>query len=175
MHRLGRASAVAALCLAVSTLAFGQKTKFEFDRSEDFSALHTYKWAPSTTPAKGVWNDRIIAQIDQQLSAKGLRKVDSDPDVLVIYATELQKQDAMMGGGYVFGPGWTSGRAGVPSTETAFTTGTLVIAMADPKTRQIIWRGTANNAISSKTDKNIETVDKAVAKLLKDYPPKSKK
>ena len=53
-------------------------------------------------------------------------------------------------------------------------TGTLVIAMVDPETKSVLWRGVASkdldqNASPEKRDKNI---NKAMGKLFEHYPPK---
>ena len=53
--------------------------------------------------------------------------------------------------------------------------GTLVVELADPKTKQLLWRGSVSDTISDKTNKNVSTLDKAVTKLFKGYPPKEKK
>ena len=53
--------------------------------------------------------------------------------------------------------------------------GTLVVEMADTKSKQLVWRGSVSDTISSKANRNISTLDKAVTKLFKEYPPKQKK
>ncbi len=46
--------------------------------------------------------------------------------------------------------------------------------LADAKNKQILWRGNATDTISDNSNKNINNLDKAVAKLFKNYPPKQK-
>jgi len=48
--------------------------------------------------------------------------------------------------------------------------------MYDPATKQLVWTGTATKTMdpSSNQDKNQKNLDKAMAKLLKNYPPKHK-
>jgi len=43
--------------------------------------------------------------------------------------------------------------------------------------KRLVWRGTATKTLEPSKDpqKNQEKLNKAVAKLLKDFPPKSKK
>jgi Domain of unknown function (DUF4136) len=52
--------------------------------------------------------------------------------------------------------------------------GTLVVEISDAKQHELLWRGSATDTISDNSNKNIKTLDKAVAKLFKDYPPKGK-
>jgi hypothetical protein len=49
--------------------------------------------------------------------------------------------------------------------------------MYDPAAKQLVWRGTASKTIDpkAKPEKRQKNLQKAVAKLLKNYPPKQKK
>ena len=53
-------------------------------------------------------------------------------------------------------------------------TGTLVVAMADPETKSVIWRGVASKDLdqSASPEKRDKNLNKAVAKMLEKYPPK---
>ena len=61
--------------------------------------------------------------------------------------------------------GWTPVQSG----------GTLVVDLFDPKTKQLIWRGSASDALSNKSDKNIRNLDKGVQKMFDHFPPGGKK
>ena len=52
--------------------------------------------------------------------------------------------------------------------------GTLVVDISNAQTRQLLWRGTATDTLSDKPDKNSQKIEKAVTKLFKQYPPKSR-
>ncbi len=167
---------IAVLCLSVCTFALAQRTHIAWDHNADFAGFHTYAWQPSPSPAKGDWNQAIVEEIDKQLQAKGLTKVDSNPDLWVVYTRSIKKDESsVLGGGYVIGPGWGSGEAGIPPTSTTFEEGTLVVELADPKTKQVLWRGAVSNTISDNSNKNLKNLDKSVAKLFEKYPPKSAK
>lgn len=169
-----RRLAVGVLCLLASLCAFAQ-TKVDWDRNANFTAFHTYMWEASPNPAKGAWNQRIIDAIDKQLQAKGLRKVGSDPDLWVVYSNSIQNQRDVVGVGYEFG-GLPQDPGG-PATHVTYINkvGTLVIDLADTRTKQLVWRGSSSNTISDNTNKNINNLDKTVAKLFKGFPPKAKK
>jgi len=49
-----------------------------------------------------------------------------------------------------------------------------VVEISDAKEKDLLWRGSATDTISDNSNKNINTLDKAVAKLFKGYPPTSK-
>jgi Domain of unknown function (DUF4136) len=173
-----RILAIVVLSLLASSAAFGQKTNIDWDREANFSQYHTYMWQKSPHPAKGFWDQRIIDAVDKQLQAKGLTKVDSNPDVWVVYSNSIHDQKEVVGTGYNMGPYWGWGGWGAPTTTTYNTwvtkIGTLVVEISDPKQHDLLWRGSATDTISDNSNKNIKTLDNAVNKLFKGYPPTSK-
>ena len=52
--------------------------------------------------------------------------------------------------------------------------GTLVVDLFDSKTKTLIWRGSASDTLSDKSDKNIKHLDTAVDKLFEHFPPGEK-
>jgi len=173
-----RTLAIVILGLLASSAAVAQKTNIDWDRQANFSQYHTYMWQPSPHPAKGFWDDRIVSAVDQQLQTKGLTKVDSNPDLWVVYSKSIQDQTQTIGTGYSYGPYWGWGVWGAPTTTTYNTwvtkEGTLVVEISDSKQHELLWRGSATDTISDNSNKNIKILDKAVAKLFKGYPPTSK-
>ena len=167
------------LAVLLSTAAFAQKINIDWDRTANFSNFHTYAWEPSPHPAKNFWNDRIIDAIDKQLQSKGLSKVESNPDLWVVYSNTIHDQKQVVGTGYNMGPGWGWGWWGGPSSVTYNTyvtkQGTLVVDIADAKDKDLLWRGSATDTISDNSNKNINTLNKAVDKLFKNFPPQEKK
>ena len=173
-----RVLGILAACLLISGLAVAQKTNIDWDRSANFSNYHTYMWEKSPHPAKGFWDQRIMDAVDKELQAKGLTKVDSNPDMWAVYSNSIHDQKQVVGTGYGFGPGWGWGYWG-PSTVNYNTyvtrQGTLVVELADAKDKELLWRGSATDTISDNSNKNINILNKAVAKLFQNYPPKEKK
>jgi hypothetical protein len=53
--------------------------------------------------------------------------------------------------------------------------GTLLVNLYDPARKQLIWRGDASKTLDLKKDpdKNYKTLQKAMAKLFKNYPPQT--
>ena len=76
-----RVFASVVLTLLLSAAAFAQKINTDYDRSANFSNYHTYMWEKSPHPARGFWDQRITDGVDKELQAKGLTKVDANPDV----------------------------------------------------------------------------------------------
>ena len=72
-----------------------------------------------------------------------------------------------MGGGIRWGGMATA-------TSSTINIGTLVLDMYDPVRKQLVWTGNATKIIdpSKSQEKNQKNLDKAMQKLLKNYPPK---
>ena len=62
-----------------------RKVNIDYDKHLTFSSYKTYLWGNGTAALDPLLDQRIIADIDAQLAAKGWQKVESDSDVLVIY------------------------------------------------------------------------------------------
>jgi hypothetical protein len=49
--------------------------------------------------------------------------------------------------------------------------GTLIVDIYEVKAKELVWRGTAQDTLNEKNpQKNMQMVDKAVAKMFKKYP-----
>src|SRR5205807_4106711 len=137
----------------------------------------------------GVQTCALPISIDTELAAKGMTKTDSDnADVLVGYQTALgqEKEYTSYNTGWGYGPGWGGGwygyGGGMSSTTTYGSTSTvyvgqLDVSMYDPAAKQLVWRGVATKTLDpkAKPEKKQKNITKAVAKLLKKYPPEVKK
>lgn len=153
--------------------AIAQKTNVDWDHGiTDFSHYKTYAWVKSARPAQSPFMDqRIIAAVDAQLAAKGLRKVDSGADLLVTYNAGVKEERSAITTG-TGGWRWGGGMGRIdPVIENV---GTLVVDLSDGEKKALIWRGTATDTLSDKSDKNSKKIEKAVEKLFKKYPPSSK-
>jgi Domain of unknown function (DUF4136) len=58
-----------------------------------FSQFKTYAWVkPTRLTPNPLMDQRIVAAIDSQLAAKGMRKVDDSPDMFVTYGAGISQQ-----------------------------------------------------------------------------------
>jgi uncharacterized protein DUF4136 len=174
------------LCLVLTpALAMAQKVSYDFDKTANFGSFKTYAQKDGTKVGQPLIDDRIVAAIDAGLAAKGLQKVDANPDVFVIYHVAFDKEKDIStfssgyGGGYgAYGYGWGGGWGGGTTTTQVrdILVGTLVIDVADAKKGQVVWRGMGVKEVNTqaKPEKRDKSITNAVTKIFKNYPPKVK-
>ena len=179
------------LVMMIGTTAFSQDVRYNFDQKTDFSKFKTYKWVAikGANPVNDIMDKQIKDSIDSQLAQKGLSNVNADTaDLFIGYqagvGTEKQFTSFSSGGpGWGYGPGWGGGwyGAGGMSTTTGQTStiyiGQLALDMYNSADKDLVWRGVMSKTIDpkAKPDKQQKNLNKAVAKLLKNYPPPVKK
>jgi hypothetical protein len=165
---------------AVSTSA--QKVKYNYSQGTDFSKYKTYKWVrvENRRYPNDLMDEQIMRSIDAQLGQKGLTKTEGDPDVVVVYQAAVSQQQQWnaysTGGGYWGWGGW-GGMGSSTMTSSTLNIGTLNVDFYDVSTKKQIWRGEATKTLGEPKDpaKLQRNLDKATAKLLKNYPPGKRK
>jgi len=153
-----------------------QDVAYNFMPGTDFSKFHTYKWVNIEGGAhpNQIVDAQIKQSVDSQLASKGLTKTQDDKaDLYVGYQVAVDQEKQWNGYGMGGGVRW-GGMA--TATSSTINVGTLVLDLYDPSTKQLVWTGKASKTIDpgSNQEKNQKNMDKAMAKLLKNYPPKQK-
>ena len=77
-----------------------------------------------------------------------------------------RRRDAGIGGGRRFG-----GFGDATTTTETYRVGTLVVDLSDTAAEKLVWRGSASDTLSDKSEKNIDNLDKGVVKMFKKFPP----
>jgi Domain of unknown function (DUF4136) len=189
MHRLFQqcgAMRKLALCAALLLVAVAgaraQKIETGYDKSADFSRYKTYALVPRATPAT---NPLLAAIVDHdiiyELEQKGLRRVESNPDLLVKsyggageveggYAAVDPTYNATGGAPMAGSTMWTGSLP--PATQPQVMKGFITIDLLDARQNQLVWRATAKGKIDyNKRQKMLEKANKAVAEMFKKFPP----
>ncbi len=175
----------AALMLFWFVPASAQDVKYNFVPGTDFAKYKTYKWVkvPNAQYPNQILDGQIMQSIDGQLSLKGLTKTEGDADLYVAYqaAVSQEKQwNSYSSGGDMWGygrwGGWGGYGGGMSTTTTTSSTihiGTINLDIYDVGAKTQIWRGEASKTLGSGKDprKVEKNINKAMAKLLKKYPP----
>src|SRR6202140_4714846 len=167
---------VAFSLVALSTV-LAQNVRTDFDHQANFSQYKTYSWQ-EIKPANSLWDARIKSSVDAQLAAKGWTQVDNGGDVALVAIATTHTEKTLQTFYDGMGGGWRwrgfGGMGEATTTEQDYKEGTLLVDMYDAKTKQLIWRGSAEDTLSNKADKNEKNLNKGVAKMFKKFPPHAK-
>ncbi len=171
-----------ALLLLVSVGAQGQKIHVnQYDPAADFSKFNTFAFAPLGAVAHPMLAADIVGTIEDQLKQKGLKEVTSNPDLIIrVYGSidqdsTLYSNDPLYnatGGFPPFDPSFSGpALAGTwGNTTVTIHKGELVIDLIDAGAKKLVWRGMAQQNLSSKPEKLESQVQDAIAKIFKQYP-----
>jgi hypothetical protein len=116
--------------------------------------------------------DRIKSAVNGSLAAKGLTEVQSGGDISIVAMEVTHNRQSLdtfynnFGGGRRFG-----GFGDATTTTETYKVGTLVVDLVDTGTKKLVWRGSASDTLSDKSEKNIDNLDKGVVKMFKKFPP----
>jgi hypothetical protein len=166
-------------CLvALPALAIAQDVKIDFDKAYNFAPVKTYAIRIGTTWGNDLSQRRVLEEIDQAITAKGWKKVaEGQADIhVVLHGATQTKQNVNTfysgtGGGYGYRYGGMGGMATASTTVTEYRVGTLVVDMFDAKSKNLVFRGAAEDEISDNPEKNAKRLEKASDKLFKNFPP----
>jgi hypothetical protein len=163
--------------LAVVAATSAQQVKTDFDHQANFTKYKTYSWQ-EIKPPNSLWDARIKSAVDAQLAAKGWTQVDNGGDVAIVAIATTHTQKTLQTFYDGMGGGWRwrgfGGMGEATTTERDYKEGTLLVDIYDAKTKQLIWRGSAEDTVSNNADKNEKNLNKGVAKMFKKFPPQAK-
>ena len=186
--RLTKWSTFTSAILLMMTPAYAQDIHYNYDRGANFATYKTYQWVDLPGPG-GTVPDQLIDQdikraVDEQLAQKGLSRVEKGADLQVGYHAIIHEEkginlNAWGTGGVPWGGwgGWGGFDGGTVTGQTStIPVGLLLIDLYDPARKQLLWREDAVKTIDLKKDpnKNYKHLEKAMAKLFKNYPPGSR-
>jgi hypothetical protein len=176
------------LLLAGAGTAAAQDVRYNFDKQANFGGFKTYKWVviKGATQLADLADRQVKEAVDAELAKKGLTKSDSDSaDLYIGYQAGIgqEKEYTSFDTGWGYGPGWGGGWYGgggggmtTGQTSTIYI-GQLALDMYASSPKSLVWRGAASKTLDpkAKPEKQQKNLQKAVAKLLKNYPPQVKK
>ena len=166
------------------------KINTDQDRNAPFAQYRTYNWyqpTPVAAPAgEGVnpnLQQHLKRAIELEIEKKGLQKDTDSPQVLLAYDVSL-KQPAQItapdipagfGYGYAYQIGYRYdyGHTNMVNYKPAdsFLPGTLIIDVIDAGSKELIWRGWAEDVVSN-FNADFKTVENYVDDIIDKYPPK---
>jgi Domain of unknown function (DUF4136) len=172
--RLPSLALVTALLLLTAGRLTAQQVTYNFMPGTDFSKYHTYKWVeiPSNIHPNQIVDQEIRQAINNALAAKGFTlSTGPTADLYVGYqcAVDQERQWNAWGMRGFGGMG--------QATSSTIQNGTLAVDFYDPTSQQLIWRGQATKTLnpSGNQEKDMQRLNSAAVKLLKNFPPNQKK
>lgn len=159
---------VLALALFVAQPPAGRAVASEHDRKTDFTKYRTYTWHKGHEAFDPVAHKLLVAGIEREMSALGLRKDDSGgADLAVTYHTlrsaevnlkEVEKLER-------------EGRTGQAHT---YDMGKLLIVVREAGTRRQLWAANTLEYLSRDPAEREQTIRQAVVTLFETYPTRKK-
>jgi len=136
----------------------------------------TYAWAPDDAVATGdprldnnrFFSDQVRASVDRELAARGLEKIMSAPSDLLVHFHATITQEMEIASSNRFEHCYNC-------RDMIYDAGTLVIDLVDGRTSRLVWRGWVEklNPVIDNQDWMEETIDWAVAQIMKKLPPRT--
>ena len=162
--------------LALPAAARAMDVTVDFDSKADFSKIRTFAFKVPEDVKDPLMLRRVMDGIETRLKARGITRVEKDPDVFVsIFGTKREEvrvdTDTW---GYRPGPYWRRyGALPPPATTTVhtYTIGTMVVDIWDARANELMWRGTASDTMVENPQKRAQKIDKALTKLFAKFPP----
>ena len=161
------------LMMGIAHVTFAQDVKTDYDKGTNFAPYKTFMWIKEPKAADPLTKQRVIDDVTSALTGKGLRLVTSDADLCIAAHAAPQEERPLntvytgFGGGWRWGGGFGS----ATTTVNTYEIGTLVVDIFDARTKEAIWRGTSSKTLSANPQKNAASLNKAVVKMFKNFPP----
>ena len=162
--------------LVTCTLGFAQDVKYNYAPGTDFSKYKTYKWVEVEGGERPnqITDGQIRDAVGTQMTQKGFTKSETETaDLFISYQVAISQQQEWTAMG---GPGIRWGGMGT-ATSSTINVGTLALDVYDASTKKLLWTGDATKTLNPSKDpeKNLQNLQKGIAKLMKNFPPPVKK
>jgi len=140
----------------------------EFDHEVDFASYRTYGWKEGSPARRPSVQDVITNTVNRELQAKGLRRVDEDPDLWVVTYILVDRHTLEDLSDPVQFEFWT----GVTSVDAyQLQAGSLLIDLVDPGSERVVWRCLTSGTVKGAAKKMEKRLSKMIGKMLRGYPP----
>ena len=188
-YRTLNAVSFSAVVLIAAGCASGPDLRSDYDRSANFAEYETYRFYDDAGPGGSNYQDLfsqyVEAAIDKEMQARGYRKTESDPDLLINFnailedKTKITTSPAPMTG---YGVGYYGYRGGFydpwygygyaqETHVSQYTQGTFNIDLVDAAKKKLVWECVGVGRVSEdKLDNLQQSVNEAVPKYFEKFP-----
>ena len=149
----------------------------DHDPDASFENLKRYAWMPDPPKVTGdprvdnpIIHRFVREAVEDRLKSRGFERDDDAPDVWVGFIADVRQRTefrAVNERRRYSSASWTELR------ERAYDEGTLILDFVDPKTRKLLWRGSARAEVhlSASQSRKRERIKEAVDRILERFPP----
>jgi hypothetical protein len=187
-RRLRLATSLQVRCILVlffSLPVWAQKIAVDYDKKVNFSRFKTYAWTTGTPVPNPPLDLYIVGAIDLNLQRKRLSRVGTeDADLVVTYHAASSTELNISGIGnptLSTTKGYNSTEAtiwSIPSTVGSVARqvrkGSLAVEMFDRQKKELVWAAQAKGTIKETRKERLDQLDKALTRMIDQYPPKAK-
>jgi hypothetical protein len=167
------------VALITTGCAPGMQANSDYQTGLDFGRYSTFAWDEDAIRETGdvrlennpFFQDRLFEAVARELSARGIRRDDSSPDLLVHYHLSVVDHIEVFE---------TNPESGYPDSEYGpgtdiiqYEQGTFIVHLVDAETGENLWIGWAQGKIESALNDSVkmrEWVDEAVGMMFDDFP-----
>jgi hypothetical protein len=185
--RTGISAAAPAAMLALASCA-SVDVRTVKSPDANLGALHTFNVMPNperreaSAPSandpmlvNSISNRALRADLVKGFQGRGYVLADSPDFTVAYYASTTQKLDVgYYDYGYSFSPRWWGGFGPgwgpADPTVTQYTQGTVIVDVVDPRTKELLWRGTGVATVSDDEAKYEQDLWKTVSAILEKFP-----
>jgi hypothetical protein len=174
------------LILLTVTTVRAQDVAVDFDKSVDFSKFKTYSWTIGAHAKNPFIDEKIKATVEEQLAARGLRRIDEAGDLSVLYIAAVDRDVQFSTSRWEQTGDWMrQAQYGISVGSQLWDVeiGVLAVCFSDATGKKLLWRGTSRTMLDKRSkNKNAmaamvedarrveKKVRKAVEKMFKQYP-----
>jgi hypothetical protein len=182
-HHAGRLSAFAVVIGLLAACASEPQVATITDPAANLSSYKTYGFVAQPGTNRGGNSTPLTSyfetSISKQMDARGYRKVDANPDLLVNFnanvkeKADVESTPAPMMGYYGYRGGlYAGGLAAGPEVETVrYKVGTANVDVVDASKHRVVWEGRSEGELTDEAMKNPQgAVDNAITRMFAQFP-----
>ncbi len=181
---LVRIAAALAMVALVAACATGPRVRTDADPNANFAQYKTWDWySPIAMEQHGysTWmSDRIKADIEREMQARGYVRAAANPDLKVNFQAAVAERTAVQtiprtdyawlwsyrARSYVAVPVWYD-----ETQVSRYTEGTLTVDLVDARNNRLVWTGDAiGRVLARDAAERAAQIDQAVAAIFARYP-----
>ncbi|HUK36958.1 MAG TPA: DUF4136 domain-containing protein [Vicinamibacterales bacterium] len=163
-------SLLVAIAVTVTACASSLRVRTDSDPMANFKKYRTFALRDGNSSGDPVLDQRIKQDLAAGFKAKGLDEVRPENADLIIVSHTATRRERTYETFYDTWGGWRWAWARPTVVVDEFRVGTLVVDVFDNQAKTAVWHGYASEALSDTPSKVAEKADRAVRKLVADYP-----